>query len=157
MLSLWLGSVLTPPRWLYYPMLLGHLAAVIIGLGAAILLESKALRWAMGSAQVSDILMIERIASPLAWVGIVGLLSTGAFLQPNLASPLTAIKMLAVAVAALNGVALTRMTREMRRLPADIAFRRVPQRLRAWCIGSSIVSQMAWWTAVIVGMLNTAR
>lgn len=156
LVSLWLGSVIEPPSWLRYPMLFGHLTGVIVGLGAAILLESKALLWAMGRAHIGDIRMVERIASPLAWIGLGGLLATGAFLEPNLENPLTAIKMVAVTVAALNGVALTRLTAELHRLPPHTAFRRVPWQLRAGCIGTSVTSQLAWWTAVIVGMLNTA-
>jgi len=32
----------------------------------------------------------------------------------------------------------------------------LPGRLRAWCVWSAVVSQFGWWTAVLIGMLNTA-
>jgi hypothetical protein len=28
--------------------------------------------------------------------------------------------------------------------------------MQLWCIWSALVSQVGWWTAVIIGMLNTA-
>ncbi|MGF3056350.1 hypothetical protein [Microbacterium sp. YY-01] len=154
-LSIWLGSVLRLDDWVRYPALFGHLAALVAGLGAAVLLESVALLWTIGRAEVADIWFIERIATPLAWLGISGLMATGAFLQANFASPLTVIKMLAVLIAALNGVAMTRMTAQLHRLPGTIRFRRVPWRLRFWCVTSALISQGAWWTAVVIGMLNT--
>ena len=91
-----------------------------------------------------------------AWLGIVGLFATGAFLQPDLAQPLTAIKMIAVLVAAMNGVAMTRLTDQLDRLPGTVRFSALPARLRLWCVWSAVVSQTAWWTAVLIGMLNTA-
>jgi hypothetical protein len=64
--------------------------------------------------------------------------------------------MIAVLVAAMNGVAMTRLTDQLDRLPGRVRFSALPSRLRLWCIWSAIVSQSAWWTAVLIGMLNTA-
>ena len=92
----------------------------------------------------------------MAWLGILGLFASGAFLEPNLADPLTVVKMLAVLVVAMNGVAMTRLTAELGRLPARARFAAIPRSLRMWCVWSAVVSQVGWWTAVILGMLNTA-
>lgn len=154
--SLAFGATLRPPEWLHYGALFAHLASVIVGLGAAVLLELQGLLWARGRAALSDLRRTERAVTPLAWLGIAGLLASGAFLEPDLADPLTALKMLAVLVAAMNGVAMTRLTRELERLPGTVAFPRLPRRFQLWCIWSALISQAAWWTAVIIGMLNTA-
>lgn len=37
--SLWVGTTVAPPEWVRTPALFGHLAAVIVGLGSAVLLE----------------------------------------------------------------------------------------------------------------------
>ena len=56
----------------------------------------------------------------------------------------------------MNGVAMTRLTADLARLPASV---RLPARPRA---GARVVRlerlRLAggWWTAVIIGMLNTA-
>ncbi|GAA2978278.1 hypothetical protein JOD63_003102 [Microbacterium terrae] len=156
LLSMWMGSQIVPPGWLHYVALFGHLAAVIVGLGAAVLLEAKGMLWARGSRSLGDFLRTEHSVTPLAWLGIVGLFGTGAFLEPDLGVPLTALKMGAVLVAAMNGIALTKLTFELRRLPGDARFSRLPRHVQVWCVWSAGLSQLAWWTAVIIGMLNTA-
>ncbi|WP_163615833.1 MULTISPECIES: hypothetical protein [unclassified Microbacterium] len=156
LLSLWVGTTVVPPAWLHTPALFGHLASVIAGLGAAVLLELSGLLWMLRRAALDDLRRVERIVSTLAWLGIAGLLATGAFLQPDLGEPLTAIKMVAVLIAAMNGVGMTRLTDELARLPGGVRFSALPRRLQAWCVWSAVVSQSAWWTAVLIGMLNTA-
>lgn len=156
LLSMWMGSQVVPPQWLHYVALFGHLAAVIIGLGAAVLLEAKGALWAMGRRSLADFLRTEHSVTPLAWLGIAGLFGTGVFLEPDLGVPLTALKMLAVLVAAMNGVALTKLTFELQRLPGTARFAMLPPRVRLWSVWSAGLSQLAWWTAVIIGMLNTA-
>jgi hypothetical protein len=155
-LSLWIGGMLVPPPWIHISMLFAHLASIIIGLGAAVLLEYSGFLWTIGRRTLGDLRHTEHSVSTLAWIGILGLFASGAFLQPNLNNPLTVVKMTAVLVVAMNGVAMTRLTADLGRLPAGIRFRSVPRRVRLWCIWSALVSQVGWWTAVIIGMLNTA-
>lgn len=155
-LSLWVGATAVPPDWLRIPALFVHLGGVIVGLGAAVLLETKGLLWAVGRNSVEDVRRIEHTVSPLAWMGIFALLASGAFLQPDLTQPLTVLKMAAVLTAAMNGVAMTRLTDELARLPQNVRFGALPFRMRAWAVWSATVSQVSWWTAVIIGMLNTA-
>ena len=155
-LSLWLGASLTPPYWVHVIMLFAHLASIIIGLGAAVFLEFNGALWVIGRRTLADLRHAERSVSALAWIGILGLFASGAFLEPNLDDPLTVIKMIAVLVVAMNGVAMTRLTRDLGRLPASMPFSRVPRRVQLWCVWSAVVSQAGWWTAVIIGMVNTA-
>ncbi|MFE6734748.1 hypothetical protein [Microbacterium sp. NPDC057650] len=154
--SLWISTQIQPAPWMHLPMLFAHLASVIAGLGATVMLDVKALRWVMGTQQLNELWVFEKSVTPLAWAGIVGLLFTGAFLQPTLDSPLTVLKMAAVFVAAMNGVALGRLTDELHRMPPDTRFAATPTRLKLWCLSSASTSQVAWWTAVIIGMLNTS-
>ncbi|REJ04035.1 hypothetical protein DY023_17140 [Microbacterium bovistercoris] len=154
--SLWISTQIQPAPWMHLPMLFTHLASVIAGLGATVMLDVKALRWVTGAQQLSDLWLFERSVTPLAWAGITGLLFTGAFLQPSLDEPITALKMVAVFVAAMNGVALGRLTDTLRRMPPDTRFAAAPTRLKLWCLSSAATSQIAWWTAVIIGMLNTS-
>lgn len=156
LVSLSLGGALHPPAWVHYGALFVHLASVIVGLGAAVLLELYGLQWARGRTTLDDLRRTERSVTGLAWLGIAGLLASGAFLEPNLADPLTDIKMLAVLIVAMNGVAMTRLTGELARLPGTVSFSRLPRRFQTWCVWSASVSQAGWWTAVVIGMLNTS-
>ncbi len=155
-LSLWLGASLLPADWVHISMLFVHLASIIVGLGAAVFLEFNGFLWTIGRSTLADVRRTEQSVSALAWIGILGLFLSGAFLQPNLEDPLTVVKMTAVLVVAMNGVAMTRLTADLARLPTTIPFRRVPRRVQLWCVWSAVVSQAGWWTAVIIGMLNTA-
>lgn len=155
--SIGLGAALSPPPVIHLVALALHLASVIVGLGAALMVEYQGILWTTGRQGVRDLEHVERFTSPVVWLGILGLLASGALLEPDLAHPLTAIKLAAVLVVACNGVGVTRLTRELARVPASAPFRSLPLRLRMWCMGSAATSQLAWWTAVIVGMLNTAR
>ncbi len=154
--SLSLGLALEPPEWVHYGALFVHLGSVIVGLGAAVLLEFSGLLWVRGRATLDDLRRVERTVTGLAWLGIAGLLASGAFLEPDLADPLTDLKMLAVLLVAMNGVAMSKLTAELTRLPGHVPFSRLPARMRAWCVWSAVVSQAGWWTAVVIGMLSTA-
>lgn len=156
LVSLGLGAALSLPRWMHMIALVVHLASVIVGLGAALMIEYQGMLWTAGRQGVSDLVRVERFTSPVTWLGIVGLFASGALLHPNLTSPLTAVKLGAVLLVALNGVSITRLTRELARVPASASFRSLPVNLRVWCVGSAGISQLGWWTAVILGLLNTA-
>ena len=133
-----------------------HLAALTIGLGAAIMVEYAGGLWVIGRGSLRSLLHTEeRLAVP-AWIGYAGLLVSGAMLSPDPRSPATALKLAAVLIVGLNGIAVQKLTTELDRLPHDVAFGRAPRRLRLWSITSGALSQVAWWTAVLVGTLNTA-
>ncbi|MBS1673180.1 MAG: hypothetical protein JSS74_04365 [Actinobacteria bacterium] len=133
-----------------------HLASLTVGLGAAVAVEYSGALWAIGRGTLSSLLQTEeRLAVP-AWVGYAALLVTGAMLSPDPRSPATALKLAAVLVVGLNAIAVQRLTTELSRLPEDLSFARAPWRVRVWSLGSGILSQLAWWTAALVGALNTA-
>lgn len=154
--SLYVGySAVLDPRWRAFALFL-HLAALTVGLGAAIMVEYSGALWAFGRGSLRSLLATEeRLALP-AWAGYAGLLVTGAMLSPDPHSPATALKLAAVLVVGVNGVAVQRLTTELDRLPADLPFARAPRTLRFWSVGSGMLSQLGWWTAVLVGTLNTA-
>jgi len=133
-----------------------HLMALTIGLGAAVMIEYAGGLWAIGRGTLTSLLRTEeRLAVP-AWIGYAGLLVTGAMLAPDPHSPATALKLAAVLLVGMNGISVQRLTTELDRLPGDLPFARAPRRLRVWSIWSGTLSQLGWWTAVLIGTLNTA-
>ncbi|MBS1906236.1 MAG: hypothetical protein JST33_06630 [Actinobacteria bacterium] len=147
------GPAISPLRGLA---LFLHLAALTIGLGAAVMVEYAGGLWVIGHGSLRSLLDAEeRLAVP-AWIGYAGLLVSGAMLSPDPHSPATAMKLAAVLVVGMNGIAVQKLTTELDRLPPDTPFGRAPRRLRVWSIASGALSQAAWWTAVLVGTLNTA-
>ncbi|MBO9625420.1 MAG: hypothetical protein J7484_03480 [Microbacterium sp.] len=154
--SIVVGAMLPPLPDLRALALLVHLAALVVGLGAAVMVEYTGLMWVFGRGTLRGLRENEhRLAVP-AWLGYTGLLVSGAVLAPDLGNVLTLVKLGAVLLAGLNAVAIDLLVRELDLLPADMPFRRVRRTVRLWSIVSGSVSQLAWWTAVIVGAMNTA-
>jgi hypothetical protein len=154
--SIWVSTLLEPPPWLHGVALFVHLASLIIGLGAVLTVEWYGLLWATEWRSVRDLAQVDVTLRLPIWVGLVGLLASGALLQPDLDSPPTLVKLGAVLVVSLNGVALTRWTGYLARFPRKMRFRTLPRKARIRFISSAVVSQIAWWTAVIIGMQNSA-
>ncbi|WP_353827054.1 hypothetical protein [Agromyces sp. SYSU T0242] len=150
-----IGAVLSPPAWLHDAALFVHLASLIVGLGAVLMIEWHAALWATGWSSVRELRQADRTMILPVWLGLGGLLASGALLSPDLSSPMTLLKLGAVLVLSLNGVALTKWTSDLARLPGRARFQSLPRRAKAGFVASAIVSQLAWWTAVVVGFLNT--
>ena len=151
------GSVvIAPAPQVRLAALFVHLASVVVGLGAAVMVEYNGLLWISGRRRVGTVNEAAHTLSFVVWIGIIGLLASGMLLHPDFSKPLTDLKMAAVLLLALNGVAVTKLSNELWRLRPDMPFRRTPRALRRWAIWSGTVSQIAWWSAVIIGMLNTA-
>src|SRR5690606_33307209 len=108
--SVGLSTLLAPPPWLHTVALFVHLASLILGLGAVLMVEWYGLLWSTEWRSVRDLRQVDVTATPLIWAGLVGLLASGALLQPNLESPLTMVKLGAVLLVSLNGVAVTQWT-----------------------------------------------
>ncbi|HET8779085.1 MAG TPA: hypothetical protein VFM66_03360 [Agromyces sp.] len=153
--SVWLGTVLAPPEWLHAVALFVHLASLIVGLGAVLVVEWYALLWATEWRSVRDLRQVDSTVKLLVWAGLIGLLASGALLQPDLQAPTTIVKLVAVLVVSLNGVALTQWTDYLKRFPRKMRFRALPRWIRIRFVSSAVLSQLAWWTAVVIGMINS--
>lgn len=153
--SIWISTLLAPPDWLHTLALFAHLASLIVGLGAVLMIEWHALLWATGWSSVRELRQADKTLIIPIWAGLVGLLVTGALLQPQLDDPLTLVKLGAVLLLSLNGVAITRWTADLGRMPPATRFRALPRLVRVRFVASAVFSQVAWWTAVFIGMLNS--
>ena len=142
-MSLAVGTALAPPPWLHLTALFAHLGSVIVGLGAAVVLEFTGLLWIADRRGLDELRRNESLISVVAWLGIMGLIASGAFLQPNLTDPKTIVKMIAVLLVAMNGVAMTRLTAELGRLPARGAVRLDP-RAASSCGACGAPSSRRW-------------
>ncbi len=153
--AIWISTLLAPPPWLHTLALFAHLASLIVGFGAVLMVDWYALLWVTEWRTVRDLRQVDITLKLPIWVGIIGLLASGALLQPDLGSPLTLVKLGAVLVLSLNGVAITRWTTSLARFPRKTRFSSLPRAARIRFITSAVISQVAWWTAVVIGMLNS--
>ena len=153
--AIYVSTLLVPPPWLHTSALFVHLASVIVGLGAVLMVDWYALLWVTEWRTVRDLRQVDITLKLPIWIGIIGLLASGALLHPDLGSPLTLVKLGAVLVLSLNGVAITRWTTSLARFPRKTRFTSLPRAARLQFITSAVISQIAWWTAVVIGMLNS--
>jgi hypothetical protein len=143
------STVIQAPPWLQSLALFGHLAFLTIGFGSVIGIDYYGLLWLTRRITLTTMLRhTHRMSLPI-WVGVAGLVATGALLHPQLGSGLTLLKMGAVLLVAVGGVLALSTKRAM--------VRQLPTVSRALLIRGLVLasaSRALWWTAVLVGFVN---
>jgi hypothetical protein len=151
----WATVVILAPRMETSPTVHGialfaHLGSLLVGFGAVLLVDWFGLLWLARRRALTDVLRTAQGAHVPTWLGFTGLLVSGALLGPD-PTPLTTVKLLAVLAVGLNGAfagsLLTRLSR--------YADRRLPTSLLIRASLATTLSQAAWWTAVVIGYLNS--
>jgi hypothetical protein len=133
--------------------LFAHLAALVLGFGAVLTLDRVGLMWMLRRQTLTTLARVAQVVHTPIWLGLAGLTLSGVLLAPNTGAPLTVVKLLAVLVVALNGLAAAKV--QERLLARDGAT--PSRRLLATSVLIASISQAGWWTATIVGFLNAQR
>ncbi|MEU8129598.1 hypothetical protein AB0B68_20480 [Micromonospora sp. NPDC049049] len=150
----WLIPILVAPHVTLSPgarmvALFCHLTCLVVGFGAVLTVDWFSLRWLLRREPLGTVLTAARGAHLLIWLGLVGLLASGAALGPDTSSGLVWVKLLAVLVVGINGLFLGRVRDRL------VAVQGRPQ----WSallpgVAAATISQLAWWTATLVGFWN---
>ena len=101
----------------------------------------------MSAGVLAEVLGIAGSVHVPIWIGYSGLVLSGVLLSPNLTSTLTQIKLALVLVIGLNGVVATGLQRQLGG--------RQGGRLILVSVACASLSQVAWWSAAVIGFLNT--
>jgi hypothetical protein len=89
--------------------------------------------------------------SPMIWAGLAGLVISGATLSPNLDSPTTWLKLLAVLAVTVNGINAHHLCSQLNSLSTTLTLGELPTRLKLRLLSAGAVSQTGWWIAILVG------
>ena len=89
----------------------GHVLAMVLGFGSVIVVDWVGFLWLIGKRGLHDTSRLESAVAPLIWVGLAGLLLTGAFIHPDITIPATQLKMYCVLGLMLNGISLVPVMR----------------------------------------------
>ena len=130
-----------------------HLSSLIISFGAVLAVDWFALLWLLGRQSLTDLSKVSAAAHLPIWLGLLGLVLSGALLRPDLSQPLTWLKLVLVLLVTLNGLRAYAIGEQLARYPAGI----VPYRLLRRAGGTAAVSQLGWWGATIIGFLNVQQ
>jgi hypothetical protein len=131
-----------------------HVLSLVVAFGAIILVDWHGFLWLLGRRELAEIIRLDGAATPLIWGGLAGLLATGVFLNPHLNNPMTDIKLGAVLVVSLNGIMLIPLMRRLAGLPSPTGFEDLSAGQRVHLVSCLLISQLCWWTAIIIGFIN---
>jgi hypothetical protein len=149
------SSINRPPWPLSRGALFLHLAALVAGFGAVLVVDLHGVLWLIGRRRLGDLLQVTSALQPLIWGGLIVLVASGLFLRPNLQLPRTQIKLVLVLLATLNGMWAHGLSKQLEVHPADATAGRVDQRILLKVMAAGAISQAAWWGATLIGFLAT--
>lgn len=149
--SVWVSGHVVPDPALREVALFVHLAALIAGFGAVLVIDWIGCLWAIGRRTFLDVTRTADAVHGVIWASLVALTASGALLAPDTGSVLTRIKLALVLVIALNGVHAHVL---QPRLSAYEPGGRPPAALLARSAATAGVSQACWWTAMVIGFHN---
>lgn len=143
---LWACQVMHLARQVQEVALFVHLGALILGFGGVLSVDWVGALYILGRRSFLEVVRAADNAAVPIWAGYAGLVLSGLFLEPNLNSPVTIVKLALVLVIGLNGVVALAVQRALTR-EAD---------MRWMAIGGSaaVISQLGWWGATVVGFIN---
>jgi hypothetical protein len=75
--------------------------------------------------------------------------------EASLGNPVTLVKFLCVLVLMLNGLNTAPAMHQMLALPPQTRFGEIGRRLRNRLLIALTISQACWWTAVLIGLVNS--
>ncbi len=146
--AVWIAGHVAADDTLHDAALFAHLAFLVVGFGAVLTVDWAALLWVAGRCELRDVLRQAGTLHVPIWAGFAGLILSGVFLEPDLASPLTRAKLGLVLLIGWNGVLAMW---QHARLTAD------PARLHVGLASvTASVSQAGWWGAMAIGFLNAS-
>jgi len=147
---LWISAHVTVDPLLHMAALFAHLASLVLGFGGVLIADYLVLVWVSGRSTLTEAIAgAHRLHLPI-WLGLAGLVASGALLEPNLASTLTRIKVACVLILTLNGLQALILSRRMARA-ATVS---LAPTLTVWGAATAAVSQICWWAAVWIGFWN---
>lgn len=132
-----------------------HILALVLSFGTILVVDWLGLLWLRGRVHMHESGKLEAAAKPLIWGGLALLLASGALIDPDLTSPVTAVKLVAVLILILNGLSIAPAMHELMALPPETRFGELGRKLRLRLMIALSVSQACWWTAVLIGLINS--
>ncbi|CAN7168740.1 transposase [Terrabacter sp. LjRoot27] len=133
-----------------------HVLALVVSFGAVLVIDWHGLLWLAGRRRLTESTRLAAGAGPLIWGGLAGLIASGALLHPDLGSPLTVTKLVLVLAVAWNGAAMSALRRRMAQLPAYVTPGNLPRRDWRLMMTATVVSQIGWWGAILIGFVNSS-
>lgn len=147
--AIWVAQHLHPDRSLGEAALFVHLASMVLGFGAVLVVDWVGLQWMLGRRDLSDVVSTAGQVQAPVWAGLIGLVLSGILLEPDADNRLTQVKLGLVLVVTWNGLLACALHRRMAKVSP-----RAPRILLMMGALSGAISQAGWWGAMVIGFLN---
>lgn len=132
-----------------------HILSLVAAFGAILVVDWLGLLWLLGKTPLQAAATLESAAKPLIWGGLALLLLSGALIRPDPGSPLTWVKLVCVLVLMLNGVFMHPVLRQLFTQAPGTRYVGLGRRLKIRLMVTAGISQACWWTAVLIGLVNS--
>jgi hypothetical protein len=147
-----LGSTaIDPDRTVRHFFKFVHIMALVLGFGAVLAVDTCGIAVLLGRRSPAFATRVAATVDPAIWAGYVVITLSGLMLSPHLTSVPMWIKLVAALLAGWNGVLARGTMRALLATPRDATLAAVPRSLTVRVLGHAVLSQVAWWTAAIIG------
>ena len=138
---------------LFYGALFFHIVSLVVGFGAVIVIDAVGLLWVRGRVPARRLLNVAEITQKIIWIGWSGLIISGFVMLylKGFVDALTTIKIFLVAMIGINGLALHFIKKALHGIAR---YESVPPALKYHVVLFSIVSQLGWWGAIVIGFMH---
>ena len=124
--------------------------------GAVLVIDWHGLLWLAGRRGLTESTRLAAGAGPLIWGGLAGLSRPAPCSTRTSTSPLTVTKLVLVLAVAWNGAAMSALRRRMAQLPAYVKPADLPRRDWRLMMTATVISQVGWWGAILIGFVNSS-
>ncbi|MBP9686991.1 MAG: hypothetical protein KBD66_04300 [Candidatus Doudnabacteria bacterium] len=134
-----------------------HVVSFAISFGSMIVVDCAGLLWLTGSRgfRLGRVLRVADITQPLIWLGFVGLIASGVYMQWEIGKVDTSsiIKFGLVGALGVNGVVLHLLKKAFSEFPEEATPHEAKRYIPAMAVATAI-SQVGWWGAAIIGFTH---
>jgi hypothetical protein len=127
----------------------------VLAFGTILVVDWLGLLWLMGKVHMHESPKLETAAKPLIWGGLALLLASGALIQPDLTNPETAVKLGLRTHPDAQRFEHRAGHAQNVRASAGNTLSELGRRLRTRLLIALSISQACWWTAVLIGLVNS--
>ena len=130
-----------------------HLACLITGFGAVLVLDTFGLLWLLKKIPLSLVNKVAHVTQRLIWLGWFGMVASGLglIIIKGYVDNLTVIKLFFVAMVGLNGVWLHFIKKSITNLGDNEP---MPLLIKFRMFLATTISQTGWWGAILIGFVH---
>lgn len=132
-----------------------HLVGVILGFGTVMYVDIVGALWVLRQMSAKHLLWATGVGQKIIWSSVGLLIASGIFLLPASPTLRTKLKLLAVVILVINGFLLDQIRKQLAEYD-ETDFWKLPRSFQIKSVLAISLSQLMWWTAVIIGFLNSS-